>query len=193
MCVLFPVYPCDNSPYYPVKPEVYLQTRCYCACGSRIAAIPSTIGSFKLCPLNHRRFCTQTKRLRSGCRRRWTRRVCCWPSTTGGWRPSWRTGASWHGCSSSTPRTRRMCSWRRKRSWRWVPVTGAGETISSPNAHPRFSGLLLSLRVPVLSLHDSHCYRYVIPGLAFTFNSRCYLLVLGYLSSSCLYTWSKTG
>lgn len=56
-----------------------------------------------------------------------------------------------------------------------------------------FPGPLLSLRVPVLSLHDSHCYRYVIPGLAFTFNSRCYLLVLGYQSSSCLYTWSKTG
>lgn len=53
VCVLFPVYPCDNSPYYPVKPEVYLRTRCYCACGSWIAAILSTIGSFKLCPLNH--------------------------------------------------------------------------------------------------------------------------------------------
>uniref|UniRef100_A0A674HN86 Regulation of nuclear pre-mRNA domain containing 1B n=1 Tax=Taeniopygia guttata TaxID=59729 RepID=A0A674HN86_TAEGU len=59
-----------------------------------------------------------TKRLRSGSRRPWTRRVCCWPSTTGGWRQSWRTGASWHGCSSSTPRTRRMFSRRRRRSWR---------------------------------------------------------------------------
>lgn len=46
-------YPCDNSPYFPVKPEVYLRTRCYCACGSWIAALLSTIGNFKLCPLNH--------------------------------------------------------------------------------------------------------------------------------------------
>lgn len=53
MYVPFPVYPCDNSPYFPVKPGVYLRTRCYCAGGSRIAAILSKIGSFKLCPLSH--------------------------------------------------------------------------------------------------------------------------------------------
>lgn len=64
--------------------------------------------------------CTQTKRQPSGSRRQWMRRVCCWLSTTGGWRPSWRTGGSWHACSSSTPRTRRTCWARRRRSWRWV-------------------------------------------------------------------------
>lgn len=52
MYALFPVYPCDNSPYFPVEPEAYLRTRCYCACGSWIAALVSTSGSFKLCAVN---------------------------------------------------------------------------------------------------------------------------------------------